>query len=117
MACFAAVHTARTHATPTTHTPQFDVTVKTAKQFELSRHMKLKAKLDTTRMILAPMPGSVVSVSVKAEETVAEGSELAVVEAMKMQNVLKAPRAGKIKKVHVAAGASVAGDELMIEFY
>ena len=46
-----------------------------------------------------------------------EGSELAVVEAMKMQNVLKAPRAGKIKKIFAKPGQSVAGDEILIEFF
>ncbi|KAJ3299794.1 hypothetical protein HK104_006923 [Borealophlyctis nickersoniae] len=96
---------------------KFPVTVKTKKQHEMSKYMKEKEKIDLTRMILAPMPGSVVSVQVKEGDMVAEGSELAVVEAMKMQNVLRAPRAGKIKKVYVEAGASVAGDEVMIEFF
>ncbi|KAJ3046079.1 hypothetical protein HDV00_003829 [Rhizophlyctis rosea] len=98
------------------HGTKFHVTVATKRQHELSQYMKEKAKLDLTSMVLAPMPGSVVSVSVKEGDTVAEGSELAVVEAMKMQNVLRAPRMGKIKKVHVAPGSSVAGDEVMIEF-
>ncbi|KAJ3048000.1 hypothetical protein HK097_010974 [Rhizophlyctis rosea] len=95
---------------------KYHVTVATKRQHELLRYMKPKAKLDLTSMVLAPMPGSVVSVSVKEGDTVAEGSELAVVEAMKMQNVLRAPRVGKIKKVHVQPGSSVAGDEIMIEF-
>ncbi|RUO96733.1 hypothetical protein BC936DRAFT_141547, partial [Jimgerdemannia flammicorona] len=47
---------------------------------------------------------------------IAEGSELAVVEAMKMQNVLRASRVGKVKKVLVQAGTSVQADEIMIEF-
>ncbi|KAI9106117.1 carbamoyl-phosphate synthase L chain, ATP binding domain-containing protein [Phlyctochytrium arcticum] len=96
---------------------KFDVVVRTAAQNAAQRHMKEKPKLDLTRMILAPMPGSVVSVIVKEGDTVAEGAELAVVEAMKMQNVLRAPRVGKIKKVLVQAGQSVAGDDIMIEFY
>ncbi|KAL2916339.1 hypothetical protein HK105_204095 [Polyrhizophydium stewartii] len=96
---------------------KFDVQVRTEKQFELSKFIKEKEKIDLTRMILSPMPGSVVSIAVKADDVVAEGSELAVVEAMKMQNVIRAPRAGKIKKVYVQAGASVAGDEVMIEFF
>lgn len=78
--------------------------------------MKEKPKLDLTRMVLSPMPGTVVSVNVKEGDAVAQGSEVAVVEAMKMQNVLRAPRAGKIKKVHVKAGQSVHGEEIMIEF-
>ncbi|KNC96487.1 acetyl-CoA carboxylase, biotin carboxylase subunit [Spizellomyces punctatus DAOM BR117] len=99
------------------HGTKFDVVVHTALQNALSKHMKEKPKLDLTRMILAPMPGSVVSVAVKEGDTVAEGAELAVVEAMKMQNVLRAPRVGKISKVFVQAGQSVAGDEVMIEFF
>ncbi|OAJ43129.1 propionyl-CoA carboxylase alpha chain, mitochondrial [Batrachochytrium dendrobatidis JEL423] len=96
---------------------KFDIQVRTKTQQDLSIHMKEREKLDLTRMILSPMPGSVVSISVKVDDVVSEGSELAVVEAMKMQNVIRAPRAGKIKKVNVQAGASVAGDEIMIEFY
>ncbi|KAI8998070.1 carbamoyl-phosphate synthase L chain, ATP binding domain-containing protein [Gaertneriomyces semiglobifer] len=98
------------------HGTQFPITILTPRQNTLKRHMKEKPKLDLTRMILAPMPGTVVSVTVKEGDTVAEGSELAVVEAMKMQNVLRAPRVGKVKKVYVKAGASVQGDEVMIEF-
>eukprot|EP00842_Homolaphlyctis_polyrhiza_P003497 jgi/Hompol1/4148/HPOL_003495-RA len=96
---------------------KFDITVRTRRQNELAVHMKEKEKVDLTRMILSPMPGSVVSVAVKANDTVAQGSELAVVEAMKMQNVIRAPRAGKVKKVSIAPGQSVAGDEIMIEFF
>jgi propionyl-CoA carboxylase alpha chain len=47
---------------------------------------------------------------------VAEGAELAVVEAMKMQNVLRASRVGKVKKIHVQAGSNVAADEVILEF-
>ncbi len=88
----------------------------TARQHALSKHMKPRAKADTTRLVLAPMPGAVVSVSVAPGDTVAEGAELIVVEAMKMQNVLRAPRAARVKKVNVRAGASVAGDDVLIEF-
>jgi propionyl-CoA carboxylase alpha chain len=78
--------------------------------------MKEKPKLDTSKVVLSPMPGTIVSLNVKVGDTVAEGAELAVVEAMKMQNVLKAPRAGKIEKINVTAGQSVAADEILIEF-
>ncbi|KAJ3104941.1 hypothetical protein HDU97_008689 [Phlyctochytrium planicorne] len=96
---------------------KYDLDVLTRTQANLRKYMKEKPKLDLTSMILSPMPGSVVSVAVKEGDVVAEGSELAVVEAMKMQNVLKAPRVGKIKKVLVKAGQSVAGDEIMIELF
>ncbi len=57
-----------------------------------------KAKLDLTKLILSPMPGTVVSVNVKEGELVMEGSEVAIVEAMKMQNVLRAPRGMSISE-------------------
>jgi propionyl-CoA carboxylase alpha chain len=79
--------------------------------------MKERPKMDLSSMILSPMPGSVVSIAVKEGDVVAEGAELAVVEAMKMQNVLRAPRVGTIKKVSVKPGSSVAGDEILMEFY
>ncbi|KAJ3417439.1 hypothetical protein HDV05_003303 [Chytridiales sp. JEL 0842] len=96
---------------------KFDVFVLNEAQQKLSTHMKEKPKLDLTRVILSPMPGSVVSVAVKEGDIVAEGSELAVVEAMKMQNVIRAPRVGKVKKVLVKGGQSVQGDEVMIELF
>ncbi len=77
--------------------------------------MKPKTRTDMTKMILSPMPGAVVSVNVKVGDEVTEGSEVAVVEAMKMQNVLLAPRQGKVKKVNVQPGQSVQGDEVMVE--
>ena len=74
-----------------------------------------KPKQDMAKFILSPMPGSVVSVAVKVGDTIAEGEELAVVEAMKMQNVLRAARSGKIKKVNVQPGNAVAAEEIIIE--
>ncbi|KAJ3388920.1 hypothetical protein HDU84_009334 [Entophlyctis sp. JEL0112] len=94
---------------------KFDVTVQSPQQHELSKYIKEKPKLDLTSVVLSPMPGTVVSVAVKEGDVVSEGGELAIVEAMKMQNVIRAPRAGKIKKVLVTSGHSVAGDEVMIE--
>ncbi|TPX33612.1 hypothetical protein SmJEL517_g03559 [Synchytrium microbalum] len=95
---------------------KFELTVKTEAQHALSKYMKEKPKLDLSKVVLAPMPGTVVSMAAKVGDVVAEGAELAVVEAMKMQNVLRAPRAGKILKVNCKAGSAVAADEIMIEF-
>ena len=95
---------------------KFDVIVKSPMQHSLSKYMKEKPKLDTSRVILSPMPGTVVAITVKEGDVVAEGSEVLVVEAMKMQNVLRAPRAGKIKKILVISGQSVAADEILVEF-
>ncbi|KAJ2957815.1 hypothetical protein NQZ79_g6558 [Umbelopsis isabellina] len=94
---------------------KFDVTIQNQRQHELSKYMIEKPKQDMAKFILSPMPGSVVSVAVEVGQTIAEGEELAVVEAMKMQNVLRAARAGKIKKVNVQPGTAVAADEIIIE--
>ncbi|KAJ2767133.1 hypothetical protein IWQ56_003446, partial [Coemansia nantahalensis] len=94
---------------------KFDVEVLRPRQHELLRFMKEEERLDTSKLVLAPMPGSIVSVAVAPGDVVAEGAEVAVVEAMKMQNVLRAPRAGVIKAVHVQPGATVAGDDVLVE--
>ena len=62
------------------------------------------------------MPGSIVSVSVEVGQIVSEGQELFVIEAMKMQNIIKSQVEGKVKKVNVVAGVSVSVDQLLIEF-
>lgn len=99
-----------------------NVGIKTPRQFELGKFIKEKPKMDLSRVILSPMlvlanfrPGTLVSVSVAVGDVVAEGAEIAVVEAMKMQNVLRAPRVGKVKAVLVKAGQSVGGDEVLVE--
>ena len=66
--------------------------------------MKPKVKLDLTKFVQSPMPGTVISINVKEGELVAQGTEVAVVEAMKMQNALLAPRAGKVKSIKVKEG-------------
>lgn len=95
---------------------KFNVTVRNKQQQELFKFMKEKPKIDHTRFVLSPMPGNVVSVAVKPGDEVAEGQELAVVEAMKMQNLLHAERTGIIKAVLVEAGQSVEGQQILIEF-
>ncbi|KAJ1732883.1 hypothetical protein LPJ61_001828 [Coemansia biformis] len=94
---------------------KFDVEVLSRRQRELLQFMKEEEKLDTSKLVLAPMPGSIVSIAVKPGDVVAEGAEVAVVEAMKMQNVLRSPRAGTIKAVHVQTGATVSGDDILVE--
>lgn len=73
-------------------------------------------KVDYGKSVISPMPGSIVSVSVEPGQTVAEGQELLIVEAMKMQNIIKSEVEAKVKKVNVKPGQSVAVDELLIEF-
>lgn len=86
-------------------------------QYRLKKHMAPPKKVDHAKSVISPMPGSIVSVSVEPDQTVAEGQELLVVEAMKMQNIIKSEIEGKIKKVNVKPGQSVAVDELLIEFH
>ncbi|RIA88961.1 carbamoyl-phosphate synthase L chain, ATP binding domain-containing protein [Glomus cerebriforme] len=95
---------------------KFDITIHNQRQHELSHYMIEKPKKDLSKVILSPMPGSVVSIAVNVGDIVNEGVEVAVVEAMKMQNVLRASRVGKVKKINVKPGSSVAADEVMIEF-
>lgn len=85
-------------------------------QYRYKGHMAPVVKIDTTRSILSPMPGAVVSVSVAPGDTVVDGQELCIIEAMKMQNILKSEREGVVKSVTVKAGDSVTVDELLIEF-
>ncbi|KAJ1859308.1 hypothetical protein GGH12_002313 [Coemansia sp. RSA 1822] len=94
---------------------KFDIDVLLPRQRELMRFMKEREQLDTSKLVLSPMPGTIVSVAVKPGDVVAEGAQVAVVEAMKMQNVLRAPRAGTVKAVHVQPGSTVSGDDIMVE--
>ena len=65
--------------------------------------------------IVAPLPGSVVSVSVKAGDAVKAGQQLAVIEAMKMENEILAPADGTVKAVHCSAGQAVQQGDALIE--
>jgi propionyl-CoA carboxylase alpha chain len=73
-------------------------------------------KIDMAKSVLSPMPGAIVSVSVEVGQTVVEGQELLVIEAMKMQNIIKSQVEGKVKKINIKPGVSVAVDQLLIEF-
>lgn len=83
---------------------------------ELARLMPKKLPPDTSKMLLCPMPGVVTSITVKAGETVEAGQAIAVVEAMKMENILRAEKRAIVKRVAIEAGASLAVDELFMEF-
>ncbi len=82
---------------------------------ELHKKIPPKPKADTSKLIMSPMPGLVVSIDVAEGQEVKAGEGVAIVEAMKMQNIIRAERDGVVSKVHVAAGASVAADEVMLE--
>ena len=82
---------------------------------ELHARLPEKEQPDTSKLVISPMPGLVVSMDVEVGQTVQEGEAVCVVEAMKMQNIIRAEADGEIKSINVAAGDSVAADEVMIE--
>ncbi|RXH08109.1 acetyl-CoA carboxylase biotin carboxylase subunit [Bradyrhizobium guangzhouense] len=81
-----------------------------------ARLMPVTTASDTGKKLLCPMPGLIVSIAVTEGQEVKAGETLAVVEAMKMQNVLRAERDGTVKKIHASAGATLAVDALILEF-
>jgi propionyl-CoA carboxylase alpha chain len=93
----------------------FTLAVRTRRERELFEIMPEVEKVDTARMILSPMPGRVVGVSVKVGDQVNAGQEVCVIEAMKMQNAIKAVRNSTVKSVLVTAGQTVTSQELLVE--
>ncbi|MGE5545432.1 MAG: acetyl-CoA carboxylase biotin carboxylase subunit [Solirubrobacterales bacterium] len=93
-----------------------DALVLTRKAAELNKLMPFKAPPDMSKYLLSPMPGLLRAVEVAEGQEVKAGEVLAVVEAMKMENVLKAERDGTVAKIHAKAGESLAVDQKIIEF-
>jgi propionyl-CoA carboxylase alpha chain len=83
---------------------------------ELLALMPAKPAPDLSRFLLSPMPGLLVSLAVVQGQEVKAGEELAVVEAMKMENVLRAERDGRVAKINAKAGDSLAVDQVILEF-
>ena len=94
----------------------FDVAVRNPRAAELALLMPVKVAPDTSNLLLCPMPGVVVSVLVEVGQTVEDGQALAVVEAMKMENTLRAESKCVIAKINAAAGDNLAVDEIIMEF-
>ena len=90
--------------------------VRTPRQAALAARMPEKAPPDTSRMLLCPMPGLVMALHVDAGDEVHEGQALATVEAMKMENVLRAERKAVVSKINAEPGASLAVDDVIMEF-
>jgi len=82
---------------------------------ELNRHMLFKEPPDLSRFVLSPMPGLLVSISVSEGQTVKAGEEVAVVEAMKMENSLVAAKDGCVVEVLAAVGDSLVVDQPILE--
>ncbi|KAI6244362.1 Propionyl-CoA carboxylase [Aphelenchoides fujianensis] len=92
------------------------VLVLTPRSAELHDKLPEKQAADTSKLVLSPMPGLVVSMDVAAGQQVREGEVVCVLEAMKMQNIIRAERDGVVKAVNAKGGDPVAADEVLVEF-
>ena len=93
-----------------------DVHIRTPRQAELARLMPEKLPPDTSKYLLCPMPGLIVKFDVAEGDDVQEGQALCTVEAMKMENILRAERKGTVKTIYVEAGDSLGVDDVIMEF-
>ena len=92
------------------------VHVRTPRQAELARLMPEKVAPDTSKLLLCPMPGLIVKLDVVVGDEVQEGQALCTIEAMKMENILRAEKKGIVSKVNAEPGDSLAVDDVIIEF-
>jgi propionyl-CoA carboxylase alpha chain len=83
---------------------------------DLSKHMIDKPAPDLSRLLLAPMPGLLTKLDVAVGDKVEPGQPVAVMEAMKMENILRAPKAATVKATPAKAGDSLAVDQVIVEF-
>lgn len=92
------------------------VHVRSPRHAELARLMPEKLPPDTSKLLLCPMPGLVVKIDVEEGQEVQEGQALCTIEAMKMENILRAEKKGVVSKINAGAGDSLAVDEVIMEF-
>jgi propionyl-CoA carboxylase alpha chain len=102
--------------TLTTRGRAHKVRVLTPRAAELASHMIEKIPPDLSKYLLCPMPGLVVSIGVKEGDRVEAGQPLATVEAMKMENILRAEKSATVKRVAAQPGESLAVDAVILEF-
>ncbi len=95
---------------------RIDAQVMTARAAELLRRMPFKAPPDMSRFLLSPMPGLLADIVVKPGQAVRSGERLAVIEAMKMENILTAAQDGTVAEVMAAKGESLAVDQPILRF-
>ncbi|GAQ88060.1 methylcrotonoyl-CoA carboxylase subunit alpha [Klebsormidium nitens] len=95
---------------------QHDVLIERPDQAAMAKHMPPPRVVDYSKFLRSPMPGALISVAVKEGQNVSPGAELAVVEAMKMRNVLRAEQEGVVKAVSAKVGSVLAADQVIIEF-
>ena len=93
-----------------------ELLVLSERQSELNKIMKPPKKEDKSKYLLAPMPGLLVSIMVNEGDEVEEGQPLAVIEAMKMENIIKSEKKQKVKKINCSAGDSLEVDQIILEF-
>ena len=92
------------------------VHVRTPRAAELAALMLVKTPPDTSKLLLCPMPGLLMQLNVAVGDEVQDGQSLCTVEAMKMENILRAERKAVVKKINAAPGASLAVDAVIMEF-
>ena len=92
------------------------VTIRSPRQAELAARMPEKTPPDTSKLQLCPMPGLIVKIDVEEGQEVQEGQTLCTVEAMKMENILRAERKGTVSKINAGPGDSLAVDAVIMEF-
>ena len=92
------------------------ISIRSSLAATLATRMPKKEPPDLSKFLLSPMPGLVVSIDVSVGDTVQPGQTLAVIDAMKMENVLTAERLGVVSKISVTAGDSLATDQVILEF-
>ncbi|WP_116130900.1 acetyl/propionyl/methylcrotonyl-CoA carboxylase subunit alpha [Tropicimonas sp. IMCC34043] len=92
------------------------VRVYTPRRAELARLMPEKMPADTSRLLLCPMPGLIVKLDVQVGDVVEEGQALCSVEAMKMENILRAEKHATVVKINAGPGDSLAVDDVIMEF-
>ena len=95
---------------------QLHAVVRTRKAAEYAARMPKKAAPDLSKFLVSPMPGLIVSVAIEVGQMVEVGQELCVLEAMKMENVLRAERSGIVETLDVKPRDSVAADQLLMTF-
>jgi propionyl-CoA carboxylase alpha chain len=99
-----------------THGADLRVQVFTPMQAEFARHIPQKEAADTSKLLLCPMPGLMVTLDVAEGEEVQQGQPLCTVEAMKMENILRAERKATVAKINAGPGDSLAVDDVIMEF-
>ncbi|MEY4670719.1 MAG: hypothetical protein RLZZ415_598, partial [Pseudomonadota bacterium] len=109
------VETTRTGLTMTTRGAIHKVQILPASVAHLTQHMIEKVPPDLSKFLICPMPGLLVALHVGEGDKVEAGQPLAVVEAMKMENILRAEKAATVKKVNAKAGDSLAVDAIILE--